>query len=266
MPTDAQLRSEPWWGREIVTPELVDFGTQLCKGLGVPRVNFGCKGDNAHLNGGHRSQEWILNSRFCTSRSYSVEGGLTGEQPRHISAFDITPATRADMLRISQNADRVVRAGKLEELVEWFGNTNNDLRVDGWNNIRDAVASSDDSHLWHFHGRLGRRYLRDRSVLGRVLNALLHGTAAAVSAPLAAPAIGDDMPALMRLDGQPHVFLTNGVQALWVQSEAELADRQTLHGDGTTPLGFGGKVRVVGRRALIGVVVGPVPVGFPANP
>lgn len=266
MPTYGQLQAESWWNREIVTPELSWFGDQLCAGLKVGRAAFGVKGDRFHLNGGHRSQEWILNSRWCTSRSYTIEGGLVGEQLRHISAFDITPRSRADMLRISQNVDRVVRAGRLEELVEWFGNTNDDRRVDGWNNIRDAVASSDNSHLWHLHGRLGRRYLRDRTVLQRVLDALLYGITAPAASTVLPAAIGDDMAALLRWDQSPHVFLTNGVTALWVQDEAELADRQTLHAEGTVPLGNGGKVRVVGRRSLIGVIVGQVPSGFPAVP
>lgn len=262
MPTYAQLQNEVWWGREIITPELTWFGDQLCAGLKVGRDAFGTKGDNNHLNGGHRSQEWILNSRFCTSRSYSVEGGLSADQARHVSAFDITPASKADMLRISQNLDRVVRAGKLEELVEWFGNVDGDQRVDGFNNITNAIARSDSSHLWHLHGRLGRRYLRDRSVLQRVLDALLHGAFLGTKTVDVPAPIGDDMPALLRLSTAPHVFLTNGLQARWIRDEAELADCVTLHTDGTIPLGFGGKVRVVARRSLIGQIVGEAPAGF----
>ncbi len=177
MPTYAQLQTESWWGREIQTPELAWFGEQLCAALGVGRDHFGTKGDNAHLNGGHRSQEWITNSRWCTNRTDTAVSGRTGEQTRHIAAFDITPRTRDQMLAISRNLDKVTRAGQLEEVVEWYGNTNDDQRVDGWNNIRNAVASSDSSHLWHLHGTFDRRVLRDRNVMQRTLNALLHGTA-----------------------------------------------------------------------------------------
>jgi hypothetical protein len=267
MATDRQLRAEPWWQREIVTPELDWFGSQLCAGLGVSRNHFGAKGDYAHLNGGHRSQEWVLNSRYCTSRTYAIEGGLTADQSRHIAAFDITPGTRAQMLRISQNLDRVVRAGRLEELVEWYGNTDGDSRVDGWNNIRDVVARSDASHLWHLHGRFGRRYLRDRSVMQRTLNALLHGTLPTPAAdPVAARPNGDDMPVLMRLSTAPPVFLTNGVTARWVKTPDEVADFATLHNVGALPLGNNGQVQVVTRRALLGVILGDVPSGFTSNP
>lgn len=174
-PTYAQLQAEPWWSREIYTDAMRWLAGALTKHFGTPAVNAGCKGDNQHLNGGHRSQEWILNSRYCTSRSYTVEGGLTGEQPRYLSALDYTPATREVMLQISQRLDAATRAGHLEEVVEWFGNTNNDQRVDGWNNIKNAVASSDSSHLWHLHLRVGRRWANDMAGAQRIFAVLTSG-------------------------------------------------------------------------------------------
>ncbi len=191
MPTYTQLQAERWYNEELATPEMRAFGTRLCTALGVPAANFGSKGDNAHLNGGHRSQAWIENSRYCTNRTYAVEPGLSAEEKRWLSAFDITPKTRAQMLQISQNLDRVVRSGALEEVVEWFGNTNDDQRVDGWNNIANAVATSDASHLWHLHGRLKRKVLRDPAVFDRLFNALVYGTIPGSATPT--PTGDDDM-------------------------------------------------------------------------
>ena len=91
MPTYAQLESERWWGREIVTAELDWLGDVLCSRLRRPRAAAGSKGDNEHLNGAHRSQEWILNSRWATSRTYTVQSGLNATQLRHISGFDMVP-------------------------------------------------------------------------------------------------------------------------------------------------------------------------------
>ncbi len=175
MPTYDQLNAEAVWRNETVTAEMDWLGAQLCAALGVPRANFGVKGDNAsgHMRGGHRSQAWILGSKYCTSRTYTVEPGLPAANLNDVPAFDITPKTREQMLAISRNLDRVTRAGQLEEIVVWYGNTDNDQRVDGWDNIRNAVASSDDSHLWHLHGQLGRRHTRSRNVMERVLAALL---------------------------------------------------------------------------------------------
>lgn len=176
MPTYTQLQAEQWWGREVVTPEFAWLHTQIAVALGVPRVNVGSKGDNRHLNGSHRSQEWILKSRWCTNRTYTVQQGLTADQARHLAGCDITPASRKQMLQICRNLDRVVRAGHLEEVREWYGNVDGDQRVDGFNNVANRVATSDSSHLWHLHLSLDRRVLRDMSVMRRVLAALL-GTA-----------------------------------------------------------------------------------------
>lgn len=174
MPTLAQLRAEPWWNAEVVTPELEWLVSNLCTFFGVPRINGGAKGDEEHLDGGHRSQIWILNSRYCTNRTYTVEPGLPASLVNCIGAFDIT-LSDAGMKTISRNADAATRSGQLEELVEWFGNLFNDSgkqKVDGYNNIKNATASSDSSHLWHFHGRPKRALLRDMGAMRKIYAAL----------------------------------------------------------------------------------------------
>lgn len=172
MVTYAQLEAEQWWAREIVTPELKQLEGWVRNHFGLPADATGDKGNNAHLNGSHRSQEWIENSRYCTNHTYTVQQGLTAEQKRHVAGCDITPRTRADMLAMSQRIDRATRAGQLEEIVFWYGNTNDDQRVDGWDNLRNAVASSDASHLWHLHLSFNRRVLRDLAVMRRVFAVL----------------------------------------------------------------------------------------------
>lgn len=71
----------------------------------------------------------------------------------------------------------------------------------------------------------------------------------------------DQMNALMRYANDPSgaVFVSDGKTARWVKTEAEILDRVTLHNDGTLRLGNNGVVRVVGRRALIGAIIGDVP-------
>lgn len=175
MPTYSQLQAESWWNQEIITDELKWLGGELRTSLGVGADAIGTKGNNVHLNGSHRSQDWITNSRYCTNRSYTVQSALTALQRRYIAALDVTPKSNADMLAISQRIDRATRAGELEEVIAWYGNTNNDQRVDGWDNIRNAVATSDSSHLWHLHIGFDRRVLTDMNVMRRVL-AVLTGT------------------------------------------------------------------------------------------
>lgn len=169
MPTLAQLEAESWWGREVITAELDWLGDEICRRTGRPRYAAGTKGDEYHLRGAHRSQEWIVNSAYCTNRTYTVQSGLTAEQLRHIAGFDFTPGSGEAMLAQCQRIYAAVRSGTLEEVREFYGNVDGDQIVDGWNNIEDRIATSDSSHLWHWHLTIDRRRLTDRSVMQRIL-------------------------------------------------------------------------------------------------
>jgi hypothetical protein len=172
MPTYAQLRTEWYWDAERTSPAMNWLIDTLSRDLGIPRARFGNKGDNAsgHMRGSHRSQRWILNSRFCTNRTYTVAPGLPDALQDFVVGLDITPMSREQMLVLCRRIDVATRAGQLECLTEWYGNTNNDERVDGWNNIENRVASSDPSHLWHWHGTLDRWLADDMNSMRRIHN------------------------------------------------------------------------------------------------
>jgi hypothetical protein len=173
MATLTQLRSEPWWDREIVTEELDWCGDELCRRTGRPRVAFGSKGNTAHLKGAHRSQEWILNSRFCTSRTSTVQAGLTALQARHIAGADFTPgdwgtaANRAIMIEQTTRLRNALVRGQLAGVTQVIGTLDGrtvvGTRPDG------STFSSDDSHLEHWHLTLERRRCADRSVMERIV-------------------------------------------------------------------------------------------------
>lgn len=168
MVTLLQLRSEPWWDREVITSELDWLGDELCARTGRSRAAAGTKGDYAHLNGGHRSQEWIANSRWCTDRSYTVQGGLTADQKRHVAAFDFTPGSPDAMIAQCKRLMAAMRAGRLDEVVELYGNVDGDQWVDGWDNLRDRAVTSDSSHLWHWHITIDRRHVANRALMERI--------------------------------------------------------------------------------------------------
>lgn len=173
MPTLAQLRSEPYWDREIVTEELDWLGDELCRRTGRPRVAFGSKGNEAHTRGAHRSQEWISNSRFCTNTSYTVQSGLSGLQLRHVAGADFTPgdwgSTRNRQLMVEQTNRLVsaLKAGTLPGVREVIG-TLDGRRVVG-TRADGSTFGSDDSHLEHWHLTLDRRRCADRSVMERIV-------------------------------------------------------------------------------------------------
>lgn len=175
MPTYAELAAEQWWGREVVTPELTWLGTELCRRTGRPRDAAGSKGDNRHLRGSHRSQEWIKHSRYCTNRSYTVQSGLTSAQLRHIAGFDFNPGSAAQMVAQSKRIIAAMRAGQLDEVLEFYG-TVDGKTVTGWNNRENRYATSDSSHLWHWHISIDRRRCADRALMERILRIALGDT------------------------------------------------------------------------------------------
>ncbi|WP_320067859.1 hypothetical protein [Micromonospora sp. RTGN7] len=176
MATDAQLSAESYWSREVVTPEIDWLGDELCRRTNRPRVAFGTKGDRHHLRGAHRSQEWIKRSRYCTSRTYTAQPGLTAEQERHVAGLDFTPGSAADMIAQSERLLAAMQAGQLDEVREFYGNVDGDRVVDGWDNVRDRAASSDSSHLWHWHLTLDRRHCRNQQLMQRILAIALGDT------------------------------------------------------------------------------------------
>jgi hypothetical protein len=173
MATLAQLTAEPWWTREIVTLELDWLGDELCRRTGRPADAFGSKGNVAHLRGSHRSQEWIKNSAYATSRTYTVQSGLTTLQARYIGGADWTPGdwgtaeNRRRMVVMSQRIISAMKAGELPEVREYFG-TLDGKTVTGWSNVTHAPVSSDDSHLDHGHLGLFRQHANDRALMERL--------------------------------------------------------------------------------------------------
>lgn len=160
MPTYDELRNETgaaagMWNAEKQSASMKTLSLRLREFYQVPVGNIGSKGDNApgHMRGAHRSRNWILNSVYCTNRTYTVTetpGNRSGGDGDWLAGLDIT-IPRDALIAACQRLDVAVRAGVLEKVTEWYGNKDGDLRVDGYDNIRNVVASSDSSHLWHLH-------------------------------------------------------------------------------------------------------------------
>jgi hypothetical protein len=149
-----QLEAEPWWNDESVPPALNQLAVKLRAALGVPADDVGMRGNTSHLRGYHRSSAWVTNSRFCTDRHYSVTETAGNRFPMNfnwVCAIDIGGMPQADLIAMCQRVDKAVRSGKFEKITEWYGNINGDQRVDGYDNIRNVLATSDSSHLVHLH-------------------------------------------------------------------------------------------------------------------
>ena len=179
MATYMQLESEPWWGREIITQAMTGAGLMLRTAYGVGATSFGTKGNNAHLSGAHRSQEWIKNSDYCTSRTYTVQSGLTTTQARFIAGMDFTPGSwgtadnRAKMIAITRRLDKAARAGDLNGIVRQFFGTLNGSTVYGLDIPTMRIISADDSHLDHEHVGVDRRVADNNDAMAKIAHIMI---------------------------------------------------------------------------------------------
>lgn len=152
MPSYDQLDNEAAWRDEFTPPALA----RLSSGLKAhwPGAGVWVRGDNEHLRGYHRSRRWIKESDYCTSRTYSVSrtvGDRSGGDSNWCCALDLGNIAQSELHAACKRLDAAVRAGRLEKVTEWYGNFGNDLRVDGYDNISNQMASADSSHLYHLH-------------------------------------------------------------------------------------------------------------------
>jgi hypothetical protein len=247
MPSYTELQAEPWWSREVVTAELSWLGSELRRLTGRPREAWGDKGNNRHLSGGHRSQEWILNSDYCTNRSYTVQTGLSSDQLRHIGACDWTPgdwgttANRELMVRQTKNLWDAAKAGKLTGLRQIFG-TLDGRNATGLNVVSGSTTVPDSSHLDHWHLTFDRRYLRDAGLMSRILSTVLTGKA-------------KTMHVLVKSIKDPlgKVFLADGLVRRWLESEQDVLDAVYLAETGqTAPLYRHGEIQEVANLDAYG--------------
>lgn len=178
------ISADRYYLREVVPDNLTALGRNLCLFYNVPFSSYGIKGNpKTHFRGGHRSRDFIRNSPSCPNRVYTVSetpGNRTGGSDFWCSALDFNPGTTERLAAICERLDKAERAGKLEKVTEWYGNLGGDQIVDGWDNIRDVLASSDSSHLMHLHMTFDRGRANDdhRDVL-----AILTLGGATVTAP-----------------------------------------------------------------------------------
>lgn len=141
MLTYEQLRAEQVWRDQIEPPELKRLRMDLEKYFDSDKTNIGTMGDNRHLRGYHRSRNWILHSKHCTNRSYSVTesaGNKSGGNGDWISAIDIVVG-EARSRTIAHRVDVAVKRGQIRY-------------------VREIILERDP---WHVHLSLDRAHTND---------------------------------------------------------------------------------------------------------
>jgi len=99
-----------------------------------------------------------------SSGDYSVQHADDRTGPDRASAIDLTfpDAQAGDYTTIKRYANRLLAAGQANDprsgyMKEFFGQTDDDNGVEGWDFRAHRTTTSDTSHLWHIHISFNRK-------------------------------------------------------------------------------------------------------------
>lgn len=169
----------------------------------------------SQLGGTYAAKSGYHNSRSGNQRSwpndYSIRDAIDKQGPADkAAALDWTfpDAQNGNYATISKYSQRLMVSSKdhedprLDGMREWYGQTDSDREVEGWDTRYYRPASSDSSHLWHIHFSFTRAHLETRQVYEDVLSVLRGETVAQWRGD---PQEDDDMPygiyVPLKLDG-----------------------------------------------------------------
>lgn len=96
------------------------------------------------------------------------------------AAIDLTfpDAQAGNYSTIAKYSNRLLLSGKdpndnrLNVLREFYGNTDSDTEVEGWDYQAVRAATSDKTHLWHIHISVMRAYVTSKIAMDSILNVL----------------------------------------------------------------------------------------------
>lgn len=128
----------------------------------------------ARKRGYHNSRDHL------PSTDYSVQFAADKRGPANEgSAIDWTfpDAQRGDYTTIKKFSKRLMAAGKAGDprtryFREFFGNTDDDREVEGWDFTKNRSSTSDDSHLWHIHLSVHREFINSAEAMEAGLSIL----------------------------------------------------------------------------------------------
>jgi hypothetical protein len=160
--TYVELASEEVWQAEYVTPAMDQLANRLRSFYGVGPALIGCKGDNNHLSGYHRSRRWTEESVYCTNRTYGntypLDAAASTSLEDALRAYDIQGMPDQVRWDFNHRLDAAVRAGMLPAVAQWWG-TFDGQTVVGWSYGKPSVA--DSTHLFHTHISIWTGYVNN---------------------------------------------------------------------------------------------------------
>lgn len=140
-----------------------------------PKVQLG--GILARKPGYHNSRDHLPSDDYSVAQFAVDREGPANEA----SAIDLTfpDAQSGNYATISKYSKRLEAAGRAGDadartryIREFFGNTDSDSTVEGWDFSKNRASSSDSSHLWHIHISIHRKYINDVFAMKAILSIL----------------------------------------------------------------------------------------------
>lgn len=151
-----------------VAPSAIQHLWDRLKAGSYPAAEMG--GIYAAKPGYHNCRDALPSSDYSVQQPDDLKG--SGD---NASALDVTLRDPADMKRITQRLIDLTNAGdsRIQTLREFFGTvdgvtvTGRDVRT------KQVVTSTDDTHLWHCHISVYRRYAGDTPAMDAAADAIL---------------------------------------------------------------------------------------------
>jgi hypothetical protein len=135
---------------------------------GIPSALMGgIQGDAAHTYGYHRGRDYCTSSGdYSTQLAEDKQG-----DGQACSALDISWNRAEDQYAASRRLLDAKHDDRMRAARSFFGSTDG-VTVCGWDYAGDYPTSSDDSHLWHVHLSILRKYATDYAALAPIADVI----------------------------------------------------------------------------------------------
>jgi hypothetical protein len=137
---------------------------------GIPdAILAGIIGDQAHGYGYHRGRN------YCGSGDYSCEIPPDREGDGEAACgLDLSWGSSASQFTVSQRLLNAKNDSRMAPIRSFFGSTDG-VNVCGWDYYGGYACTSDDTHLWHVHISILRKYANDTNALAAVAAVITGG-------------------------------------------------------------------------------------------
>lgn len=136
---------------------------------GIPAALMGgILGDAAHTYGYHRGRNYVSSNDYSVQLAADKQGD--GEAA---SALDLSWSTAQPQYDVSKRLLNAKNDSRITDVIRSFFGSTDGKTVIGWDYQGQYAVSSDDSHLWHVHLSILRKYATDYSALAPVADVII---------------------------------------------------------------------------------------------